>query len=400
MKHLLSLAFLVSPCLAYYIAINDEKFPALTMWDGRTVDWSSGVAAALVDTSKAVRISSRGLHFYDHDVDPQSSPIACRRAPDCLCVMGATNSSSKAFPEISPPRYSYGSAQCGSSSASRVIVDDPSIYDLSMCDLVTAQADIIWRQGYLYVDANLHLPEWAYIITALAVLFLVISLGQNIARIMGDEQAVTQPLITEVVCFGLVILLMSISNPLRVFVAQHDRVMLVATLCYLGIHLARQAFELAFESYVYTFNVITVSLMLVTARLYCSFETPYATIFLVLLLTRLFHKLHSSVNAVEQFCIATDSVLIALHYRLSYRPSFWDPQAAPIYAAAIGVVCYTMGALTSKQTLHQVNPKPPPKPDNVNVRGHIFTQNCGNTATFRAHGGEAGHNALRLDVFH
>ena len=391
----LFLALMASPCLAYYMAINDEKYPALTMWDGRTVDWSSGVVAALVDTSKAVRISSRGLHFYDHDVDPQSTPIPCRRAPDCLCVMGA----SKAFPETSPPRYSHGSPQCGSSSSSRVVVGDPAIYDLSMCDLVAAQADVIWRQGFIYVDGNLHLPDWAYIVTALAVLFLVISLGQNIARIMGDENAVTQPHVTEAVCFGLVILLLAISNPLRVFVAEHDRVMLAATVCYLGLHIVRQAFELAFESYVYTFNVITVSLMLVTARLYCSFETPYATIFLVLLLTRLFHKLHlPSVGAVEQFCIATDSLLIALHYRLSYRPSFWDPQAAPIYASAIVVICYTMGAFT--QALHQVNPKPPPKPDNVNVRGHIIAQNGGNAAAFRAHGGEAGHNALRLDIFH
>ena len=389
-----ALVFFLQPCLAYYIAIDESKAPALTMWDGRPVDWSAGVIAALTDTSVAVRISSRGLHFYEHDVSPMSDGIPCRRAPDCLCVI---NNSSRVLPEKSQPRYSFGASQCGSSSASRVVISDPLIYDISVCDLVTAQADIIWRQGSIYVDAALHLPDWAYIITALAVLFLVISLGQNIARIMGDEHAVTQPWATESVCFALCILLFSINHPYRVFVAQHDRVMMLATATYLGIHIARQAFQMAFEPYVYTFNVITATLMLVTARLYCSFETPYSTIFLVLLLTRLFHKLHASTfNAVERFTIATDALLIALHYRLSYRPSFWDPQAAPIYASAIAVLCYTIGALTS----YQIRPQALPKGDKVNERGAIVAKDRSHFTTFRANGGEAWHDALRLDLFH
>jgi len=389
-----AILLLLQPCLAYYIAIDESKAPALTTWDGRLVDWSSGIVGGLTDTSLAVRISSRGLHFYEHDVSPQSDPVPCRRAPDCLCAIG---NASRVFPERDPPRYAFGASQCGSSSASRVIVADSRVYDISVCDIVTAQLDVIWRQGSIYIDSALHLPDWAYIITAVAVLFLVISLGQNIARIMGDEHAVTQPYVTEAVCFALCILLMSINNPYRVFVAQHDRVMMFATVAYLAIHIARQAFELVFESYVYTFNVITATLMLVTARLYCSFETPYSTIFLVLLLTRLFHKLHASAfNAVERFTITTDAMLIAMHYRLSYRPSFWDPQAAPIYASAIAVLCYTIGALTS----NQIRAQAPPKRDKVNERGAVLTQNGGHFTALRANGDEAWHDALRLDFFH
>ena len=399
------LALLAWQCHAYYVAIDDDQLPALTMWDGRPIRWSTGVIAALLDTSKAVRISARGLHFYDHEIYPRSDPIPCRRAPDCLCIMAPAN---KAFPESSPPRYSFGATQCGSSSASRVIVEDQTVYDLSVCDLVTAQADVIWRDGMIYVDSDLQLPDWAYIITALAVLFLVISLGQNIARIMGDEHAVTQPKITEAVCVGLALLLMGINDPMRVFVSLHDRIMLAVTASYLLLITARQAFQLVFEPYVYTFNVITASLMLVTARLYCSFETPYATIFLVLLLTRLFHKVNSrAVKPIDRFAISSDCLLVALHYRLSFRPSFWDHQCAAIYATAIGVACYTAGALTARQdmlmqarTLNQEGPKAPPNPHNVNVRGAILAKNHGNPVAPRAHRGNAGHNALRLDIFH
>jgi hypothetical protein len=399
MKSAPLLLALLAPCYAYYVAIDDDQFPAITMWNGQLVDWSTGVVAALLDTSTAVRISARGLHFYDHEIYPLSDPIPCRRTPDALCVMPSGN---LVFPENTPPRYSFGATQCGASSAGRVIVDEPSVYDLSMCDLLEAQADVIWRDGSIYVDSKLQLPDWAYIATALAVLFLVISLGQNIARIMGDEHAVTQPELTEAVCIGLVILLMLINDPMRVFVALHDRVMLVVTASYLALATARQGFQLVFEPYVYTFNVITASLMLVTARLYCSFETPYATIFLVLLLTRLFHKINArAVNAIERFAISTDCLLIALHYRLSFRPSFWDPQCAPIYATAIGVACYTAGALTARQSqLQQECPKATPDTHDVHVRCPVFTQKNSHPIAQRAHCGYAGHNALRLNMFH
>jgi hypothetical protein len=244
------------------------------------------------------------------------------------------------------------------------------------------------------------------------VLFLVISLGQNIARIMGDEHAVTQPRITEAVCVGLVLLLMAINDPMRVFVALHDRVMAVVTASYLLINTARQSSQLVFEPYVYTFNIITASLMLVTARLYCSFETPYATIFLVLLLTRVFHKIHArTVNAIERFAIATDCLLIALHYRLAFRPSFWDPQCAPIYATAITVACFTMGALTAglqpqaaaptvDTQLHQERPKATPNTNHMHIGGLVLTQNHSHTVAPRAHGGDARNNTLRLNLLH
>ena len=72
--------------------------------------------------------------------------------------------------------------------------------------------------------------------------------------------------------------------------------------------------------------------------------------------------------------------------------------AATVGATAIGVACYTAGALTAR--LNQEGPKAPPNPHNVNVRGAILAKNHGNPVAPRAHRGNAGHNALRLDIFH
>jgi len=337
--------------LSYYVSVLLDSPPFLRTRDGSVVDWSTGAIAALTDTSKALRLSSRGLHFYDHDVTPANDGVRCQRDAAALCVLA---NGSLVFPESAPPRYAFGRSHCGSESAHRQLTGDDSVYDISVCDLVQGQLDVIYWRDRLHFDYNLFLPEWAYILTGAAVLYLVISLGQNIARVMGDQDAVTMPLLTELVCAALVVLLLSLHSPYRIFVADHDRFLLVYCLAYLAIYLLRHAFDLVMERYVYTFNVITVTLMFVTARLYCSFETPYTTIFLVLLCTRFFHKLQSdALSPVETYTLVLDGLLIAFHYKYSYATSFWDPQAAPLYAVPIFVLCHTMGSITL-----QLNEKP------------------------------------------
>jgi hypothetical protein len=329
----------------YYIAINQNSAPFLKTWDGRVVDWSTGPIAGLTDTSLALRVSSRGMHFYDHGVNPTGVGMPCKRSAVALCEM---ESGSFVFPELFSPRYSYGVSRCGTDSANRVVVANRSIYDISVCDLFQGQLDVIYWRGNLHFDTNLYLPEWAYILTAFSVLYLVISLGQNIARTMGDEKAVTLPFITELVCLAQVVLIVSLHPPMRIFVADHDRDLFYVIISYVGFYLLRHLIDMYLDRHVYTFNVITGTLMFVTARLYCSFETPYTTIFLVLLLTRLFHKIHMTKQSLSmKLTTVADGLLIALHYRYSFRSSFWDPLSAPIYTAAVVVVCYVVGAITS-----------------------------------------------------
>ena len=348
-----------------------------------------------MDTSLAMRASARGLHFYEHEVYPKTAGRPCRRSPDALCVIDNT---SIVFPEISAPRVALDRIEnpfnCGSKSVHCLLVSD----DLSSCDLLYAQADVIWSNGLVYIDGGLSVPDWVYIATALATLVLVISLGQNIARIMGDQLATPQPVLTECVCLCLVVLLMCVNDPWRVWVAQHDRTMAATTCTYIVIYLTRHAFELAVDRFVHTFNVITATLMLVTARLYLSFETPYATIFLVLLLTRFFHKLELvHATPIERFTLAMDALYIALQYRLCYRPSFWDPQCAVLYGSAIIAVCSTIGALTSQQIMTNPLPEGERVDEGSRVFGH---KNNAQFAAFRADGSQTGHNSIRLQFIH
>ena len=334
---------------SFYVNLDQKSMPFLKLSDGISVDWSNGVIAVLTDTSAATRITSRGIHFFDHAVNPVGVAVPCQRSPIALCK---TLNDSFVFPDKYMPRYSLGNGHCGYQSSNRVIISNSSIYDISVCDLINGQLDVIYWRGNLHFDFNLYLPDYAYIILAGCVLYLVISLGQNIARIMGDKDAVTMPVFTEVVCVFVVIFVLCLHDMQRVFVANHDRDFLWYLVFYIVLYSIRHAADLMkSDTYVYTFNVILATLMLVTGRLYCSFENPYSTIFLVLLSTRWFHKIHYSDTWIVKFTIVFDSILISLHYKYSYVTSFWDQNFAVVYLAAIFVTCYVIGYFTSKQIM-------------------------------------------------
>ena len=340
------LALLLLPVAhAYYLPLDQNAAPFLRTSDGSLVDWSSGRVAALTDTSRAVRVSSRGIHFYDHDVRPWGEAAPCTRSATALCV---TVNGSLVFPENDPPRYK--TSRCGIHSKGRVLVSD-DVNDISACDVFHGQLDVLYWNNQLHFDVNNYLPDWAYVLVAIAVFYLVISLGQNIARIMGDKDAICTPVITEVICAFLLVFIPSMHHPRRIFVSHNDFDLYCVVTGYIGLYLLRHLFEQAMEVHVYTFNVITSTLLLVTARLYNSFETPYASVFLFLFLTRLFHKLNNPCRRlIDSITIALDGVLVSLHYSYCFVPSFWDPQAAPVYLAAMATVCHFIGLYTFGQT--------------------------------------------------
>lgn len=343
---LLALLPLVS---GYYVNLDQNSMPFMKLSDGTVVDWSEGIIAVLTDTAYATRITSRGIHFFEHDVNPVGRAISCERSPIALCK---TMNDSYVFPDKYPPRYSIGNGHCGTESANRLIVSNASIYDISMCDLVIGQMDVIYWRGNLHFDFHLFLPDWLYIMLAACVLYLVISLGQNIARIMGDKDAVTMPIFTELVCSFVTIVILTLHDMNRVFVANHDKDLLWYLVAYIIVYVIRHGWDLLQnDNYVYTFNVILATLILVTGRLYCSFENPYATIYLVLLSTRWFHKIHYSKTLILKFTIVLDSILIACHYKYCFVTSFWDQNFAPVYVVAIFVSTYVIGFYTSLQTL-------------------------------------------------
>ena len=370
---------------AYYLAIDPEQQPILTLYDGDIADWSTGLVGALLDTSRAVRVNSRGIHFYGTDVDSVVRGQRCVRVPYALCKL---NDGSVVLPFAHAPRVRAG----GHCKHSRHRVLGTVFNDISACDVVEG-TDILFVNETVFIDEKLALPLYLYVFVALVVLFLVVSLGQNLTHLLGDRAAATYPVLTELACTLLVSALVISHDPWRVWVSQHDRFMFVVLLGYLLIYLLRHGFELYRASrFVYTFNVIVGCLILTTARLYCTFETPYATIFLVLLTSRFFHKCHSHRYVL---LLACDALLIAFLYYWSFRPLFFDTNEAPVYLVGILFVTHKIGEFTSKQECaHGV--------ENGDLVDGIFAKQSHFVAA-RADGGDARHNAelfkmLRLAI--
>jgi len=344
-------------CDAYYISLNQNEAPFLKQWDGMIVDWSVGRVAALTDTSRAVRLNSRGIHFYNHPVYPRGSTVwdsalgePCKRSSESLCVLG---SGSLVFPETSAPRFSVGERRCGPESSGRVLVADSSLYDISACDLYVRHLDVIYADGTLYMDQNVNLSDMHYYVVAVVVLYLVVSLGQNIARTMGDEDAATYPLVTELVCCFLLVFLLLTAPMLKVFVSEHDITLFAYSLLYILVYLARHGYELGLisEKQVFTFNVIVVTLKFATARLYCSFETPYASVFLVFLMSRFFHKLFRERTDVENFILTMDSLMIGFLYKMSFASSFISSELATCYIVGLFAMTFFIGKITTSEQI-------------------------------------------------
>jgi hypothetical protein len=110
---------------------------------------------------------------------------------------------------------------------------------------------------------------------------------------------------------------------------------------------------------------------------------------------------------MDHLTLTADALVIALHYRLAYRPSFWDPQDAAVYLSALLFLCLMVGVLSSEQgraatpPSQQPGPKPPPHAEHMHVRiAAPLHHQGGHLPTLRAHGGKAGHDALRLDFLY
>ena len=369
---------------AFFLPITPGNgSPWVTLADGNAVQWNNHLTAALLDTSQGVRVGHRGLHFYDHSVHMDRHGRRCRRTHNALCEL---EDGSLVLPQTSP-RFKAGTRSCEGWGRTLVRND---VYDISMCD-VASGTSLIWVPtdgGRLWQQHDMGLGPW-YIFTALIVLFLVLSLGQNIASILGDQDAETHPLVTEVLCLGQCCIIILQQNPYHVFLTSHDQMMFAVFSAYVTLYLVRHCFELVQECHVFTLNVITATLVLVTARLYGSFETPYAPIFVFLLGSRMWHKIIDSRGTLERLTVAIDTLILALYWRVGFRPSFWHPDTADIYGAALFTICFCTGIITQPPSGHL------PQPEGCAVVAHKA-----DIPTYRTHGGDAGNDTLRLNLRH
>ena len=156
---------------------------------GQPVMWHTGGAALRSLTSSLVRISARGVVYKPATWRLRPLPIpgwtfqACRASAEGLCE---TNTS-LVFPSRSIPLVNERlDGLCASRETFRAVTALDR-YDLSACDVLDADLDIVVARGVL-LTAETRMHEWGYWAVCLLVIYLVRCLSRYVLLALSDKQ--------------------------------------------------------------------------------------------------------------------------------------------------------------------------------------------------------------------
>ena len=128
-----------------------------------------------------------------------------------------------------------------------------------------------------------------HLFVLLITTWLIINLGESIALIFEVKGTEPRHHVTVVLCIVLLSIIAGNTED-DFWLTYHDLILYWFTVGYIC------AYAVYHIESSRTINVIVGCMMLVSARFYQTFETPYATTFLFLIATRFFQKCYSTVS--------------------------------------------------------------------------------------------------------
>jgi len=152
------------------IPINAQMFPNLhAASDNTKIEWDFGLMYAIQMTASFIRIDADQIQWYDYGrfhASPLWTPVACEPARNAFCsiVEDKTPASVLVFPsgdvdmpvdvtKLELPRGVHrffekiGGLQCNSETSNRVISYTDKRYEISMCDLVDGNLEVVLIPG-------------------------------------------------------------------------------------------------------------------------------------------------------------------------------------------------------------------------------------------------------------
>jgi hypothetical protein len=148
--------------------INDQVFPNLVSGNTK-IEWDFGLMYAIQMTASFIRIDSDQIQWYDYGrfhASPLWTPFACEPARNAFCsiVEDATPASVLVFPsgdvdmpvdvtKLELPREvqrffeNIGGLQCTGKTSNRMISYTDKRYEISMCDLVDGNLEVVLIPG-------------------------------------------------------------------------------------------------------------------------------------------------------------------------------------------------------------------------------------------------------------
>lgn len=313
-----------------FLSIRDDSHPFL-VFDPNTVSvpWNRGHMHEIALSSTFMRITARGLHYAAFANHYQWSAresnfhaTLCERTPDALCLERANHSSMLYFPTISvdlpddmyaqfsgPGQTPYVqemmalNASCTNPTSGRIIRPHDDRYELSLCDLIDNQLDIVFdthNNRLLWRRDNTSML--LYIFVSILGIYLVSCLAENIRCIMSGDHSSSlktkhHPVYNVMLLLTLVFLVydQSTQQTTDYMLFQYERDLHTLLTVFIYVSGAGYAWDNVFHSgkeqeAVKAISMLTGSLILLTARVHYTFDNPYTWILSLIFAVRSAHK--------------------------------------------------------------------------------------------------------------
>ena len=361
-----------------FISINDNSHPHLVL-DGNenVVPWDSGELQEIGLCSQFMRITARGLHYPSYSsnhrwlwegadkVGSDWTMTKCTPFPGALCEEKAENGNSMLFfpsgvvdlpddlviwkESISQqPAYVQkmmnDSAFCTHSTSGREINSVDTRYELSLCDLLDNNLDIVFdarNERIMYRFDTTSTAE--YIFICILGIYLVSCIAENIRTVMSSEeriqtwqqQIVYCTMILTTFCF--VVYDFAAKNTYNFLLFEYERQLYSLLLAFVVFEFVIFAHGLLggislppFFGYITVpghtpqnkprgnaircISLLTAFLILLTARIHYSFDNPYIWLLSTIFGIRSFHKFINRLTTETES--ENDSERVEYYYKL------------------------------------------------------------------------------------
>lgn len=337
-----------------FISINDNSHPHL-VFDGNenVVPWNSGELQEIGLCSQFMRITARGLHYPSYSsnhrwlwegtdqVGSDWTVTTCTPFSGALCEEKAGNGNSMLFfpsgvvdlPDdlsiwknaiTDQPKYVQellnNNATCTHSTSGREINSVDTRYELSLCDLLDNNLDIVFdarNERIMYRFDTTSTAE--YIFISILGIYLVSCIAENIRTVMSSEERIQTWQQQIVYCimilttFCFVVYDFVAKNTYNFLLFEYERQLYSLLIAYVVLEFVVFAYGLLGgislpPLFGYTLvpedtpqnkprgnairciSLLTAFLILLTARIHYSFDNPYIWLLSTIFGVRSFHK--------------------------------------------------------------------------------------------------------------
>jgi hypothetical protein len=352
--------------------VQDNAFPYL-VFDSDTgpLAWTHGSLFALRLGARFLRITPRGMHYSRHmplwlrasfhsaDCTPSSTALCEESASRMLYFSTGAVDLPDDWRTLRPnafvQRFPNGSS-CSSDYTGRVIKTDDPQYEVSLCDLLDSNLDII-------LDTRAHVLHWRvddtsmldYFLVAVLAIYLISVVSQNMVNAMTHESThgfkwLPQRHVENAVMLTVLVYTWASMRPSRCVLTTHaDHAVFihlsVLSVAYWGLNVAA-AFKRRDRSNPHSVTLFTMGLLLLLQRVYQTIDMPYLVALVFLFGSRFVYKfialLASWVHWSDYLLLLCESVVFA-----SLLGAVWVAHVHVLQAAAmqslILVACWMMG---------------------------------------------------------